>query len=333
MLTIVIFNTILITLGLSLLYLVIRKEIQNLNSSKNDDYSKFADLQKILVESFSLLKQEVSDNLKSSIEKQLQIIQSSSKLEELARNLETSVSEIGSFKEILLGPKNRGYLGEIMLEEILKNLPSDYYEKQYLLGNDRVDYILKINDHIIPIDSKFPVHNFSSQDENSEKTNKEKLKKELIRNIKSKIEEISKKYILPSRGTVEFAIMYLANEGIYYELLSDKFYDDVWDLAREKSVFITSPKTFELICSSLLLIIRRQELSNNVKEILDSLNQLEKDLIELHGKFNTSYNQLINSFRNFQEISRILTRFITNFKTLIKKEEKLESSIKEKTLV
>jgi len=240
--------------------------------------------------------------------------------------------EIRTFKEILAGPKNRGFLGEIMLEEIIKNLPSSYYEKQYPIGFERVDYVLKLNDLIIPIDAKFPVQNFNQILSNEEK-NKQTLKKELIKNLKNKIEDIAKKYISPSKGTVEFALMYLANEGIYYELLSDKDYEEVWNFAREKSVFITSPKNFELICSSLLLVIRKQELGQNIYQILMNLHQLEKDLLELNQYFETLYKQLSNSFTNLQKFERILNRFIINYRSLLKSEEKLEQKIKERSLI
>jgi DNA recombination protein RmuC len=316
------FNILIIFGGLILIYFLLKKDIEKLISqSKDSDTQKFLDLQNKIIESFGRLGKEVQEHLRTTLEKQEKIVETTSKIEELTRNLESSAIEIRTFKEILAGPKNRGFLGEIMLEEIIKNLPSSFYEKQYQLGFDRVDYVLKFNDLIIPIDAKFPVQSFQGS------------KKELIKNLKNKIEEISRKYILPSRGTVEFALMYLANEGIYYELLSDKDYAEVWDFAREKSVFLTSPKNFELICSSLLLVIRKQELGQNIQQILMNLHQLEKDLLELSQQFEKSYHQLRNSFSNLQEFERILNRFIINYRSLLKSEEKLEQKIKERSLI
>jgi DNA recombination protein RmuC len=318
----ILFNIFIILGGLILVYFLLKKDFEKLISqSKDSDTQKFLDLQNKIIESFGLLGKEVQEHLRTTLEKQEKIIETTSKIEELTRNLESSAIEIKTFKEILAGPKNRGFLGEIMLEEIIKNLPSSFYEKQYQLGFDRVDYVLKLNDLIIPIDAKFPVQSFQGS------------KKELIKNLKNKIEEISRKYILPSRGTVEFALMYLANEGIYYELLSDKDYAEVWDFAREKSVFLTSPKNFELICSSLLLVIRKQELGQNIQQILMNLHQLEKDLLELSQQFETSYKQLRYSFTNLQEFERILNRFIINYRSLLKSEEKLEEKIKERSLI
>lgn len=305
---------------------------KKLESKPNQETSSFLDLSNKIIEGFNTLRQDLGQNLEKTLQKQEKIVESSSKLEELSRSLESSAFEIKTFKEILSGPKNRGNFGEIMLEEIIKNLPLSFYEKQYQLGTERVDYILKLNDVIIPIDAKFPVKNFQNLFELQEKE-KANTKRELIRNLKLKIEDIWKKYIFPLQGTVEFALMYLANESIYYELLSDKDFNDIWDFARKKSVFISSPKTFELICSSLLLVIRKQEIGQNVHQILANLNQLEKDLSELNQQFEKSYTQLKYSFNNIQELERIINRFIFNFKNLIRLEEKLNNKIKEKSLV
>lgn len=318
-------NILLITIGLIIIYLLLKKK-------KEPESERFLEIVNKFSEGFNMLREEIRKHLESALNRQEKFIESTSKIEEIARNIESSTGEVRTLKEILAGPKSRGYLGEVMLKEILKYLPSSFYEEQFPIGFDRVDYVLKLNNTIIPIDAKFALSNYQRIFEVEEK-DKQALKKELIRNLKNKIEEISKKYVLPSKGTVEFALMYLANEGIYYELLSDKDFNEVWEYAREKSVFLTSPKTFELICSSLLLIVRKQEFSQNIHQILANIQQLEKDLFELNQQFEKSFNQLKYSYDNLDRFSKILNRFINNFKTLIKSEEKLEEKIKERSLI
>jgi DNA recombination protein RmuC len=326
-----IFNTIII-FGLIIVIYYIWRLNNKISSKPNESSSNFLELTNKIIEGFNNLRQELNQNLQITLQKQEKIVESSSKLEELSRSLSMSAFEFKTFKEVLAGPKTKGDLGERMLEEIIKNLPSSYYEKQYSLGSEKVDYIIKLNDILIPIDSKFPTQNFHNL-LNADEKDKSTIKKDLIRNLKIKIEEISRKYILPNKGTVEFALMYLANEGIYYEILSDKEYQTIWDFAREKSIFITSPKNFEIICSSLLLVIRKQEFAQNINQILANINQLDKEIIELNQQFEKSYNQLKYSFNNLQELERILNRFTINFKNLIKLERKVELPQKERSLV
>jgi len=313
-----------------ILYYVLRKDLENfINKNKENEFQKFLDLQNRINENFSSLKKEVENHLANTLQKQEKIMEYTFKIEELTRDIKLSTEEMKTLKEILTGPKERGFFGERMLEEILSKLPANLYEKQYKIGSDKVDFVIKVNNFLIPIDSKFPVANFKGIFSKEERQN---VKKDLIKRLKLEIENISKKYILPSKGTVEFALMYLANEAIYYELLSDKDFDEVWEYAREKSVFITSPKNFEIVCSSLIFFSSRQQISENINQILTNLHQLEKDLIELADQFEKSYNQLRYSFLNIQEFERILNRFIFNFKSLIKKEEKIEEKVKEKIL-
>ncbi|MCS7200958.1 MAG: DNA recombination protein RmuC [Patescibacteria group bacterium] len=309
---------IIIGIALVIIFYFLWNLNKKLEPKNHQPENNFLDLSNKIIEGFNHLRQELLHSLQITIQKQERFVESSSKLEELSRALESSAIEIKTFKEILAGPKNRGQFGEIMLEEIIKTLPYSFYEKQYQLGTERVDYVLKLNDVIIPIDAKFPIQNFQNLFNSSQEKDIIQIKRELIRNLKYKIDDISKKYILPSKGTVEFAIMYLANESLYYELLSDKDFQEVWDFAREKAVFISSPKNFEFVCSSLLLVLRKQELSKNIQQIISQLSQLEKDLFELESKLKTSQTQLNNSFRNLEDLSKTLNRFITNFKFLTK---------------
>lgn len=305
------------------------EDIQNFLVLNQKITEIFQTLEQGLLERFKNLSQEIAYRYEESLKKQEKFIETSSKLEELARNLELSVMETKEIKSALLGPKTRGYFGEIMLEEILSQLPSSLYEKQYKLGFDYVDYVLKINGVLIPIDSKFPYEKFKKENLTEEERNR--FKRELKNNLKEKILTISRKYIQPYKGTVEFVIMYLANEGIYYELLSDKDYDEIWELARENSVVLTSPKIFEILISSLLLALRKQELAKNLDFILQNLNQLEKDLRSLEDSFEKSFNQLQNSFKNFTETSRILIKLSYNLKNILKNKD--EAKIKERSLV
>ncbi|MER3406956.1 MAG: hypothetical protein C4278_00785 [Patescibacteria group bacterium] len=319
----------IIILALGLIYFIFKKELESLKKQRDIDGLKqitdlFNSLEKNMLEKFKILNEELAQKYELTIQKQEKIIETSGKLEELARNLEMSLLETKTIKEILMGPKTRGQWGEKILEEIISQLPSSFYEKQYRLSNDIVDYVLKLNDQIIPIDVKFPLIKFEEGEDSV------KIKKQIINNLKEKIESISRKYILPYKGTVDFAIMYIANEKIFYEILSDKDYEEVWNFAKEKSVFLASPKTFEVLVSSLLLALRRQELSRNIHIILENLNQLDKDLKILEEHFEKSYYQLNQSFKNLMDFSRIFSRFISNFRSLLQVKNK---EIKEKILV
>jgi DNA recombination protein RmuC len=241
------------------------------------------------------------------------LIEESAKTSENVKILQEYTSEIENFKNILLGPKERGFFGEVLLEEILSRLPNNLVLKQYAInGYQRVDYALKIEDSIIPIDAKFPLENYLKLNNDPE------AKRNLIKNLKEKIKSINQKYIQPASGSVEFAILYLPNEGLYYELFQDLSYQEVWDFAKENSVIIASPKIFEHLVGILFLTLRKTLLREEIDHIIKILAQIEKDTETLKAQFVKSEKQLTDGLKNLQIFKHSLNKFISNISSAIR---------------
>jgi DNA recombination protein RmuC len=70
--------------------------------------------------------------------------------------------QLQDLQDILRNPKQRGVLGEFILENVLSNvLPPDSYQIQYSFDNGEiVDAVVFAKDKIIPIDSKFSLENY-----------------------------------------------------------------------------------------------------------------------------------------------------------------------------
>ncbi len=77
---------------------------------------------------------------------------------------------------------------------------------------------------------------FRSEDEKE----KDAFRTLFIRDVKKHIKDISSKYILPAEGTVDFALMYLPSEAVYYEVVN---LTDLMDYARDLRVYPVSPTT------------------------------------------------------------------------------------------
>src|SRR3989344_2619597 len=210
------------------------------------------------------LRQAVDDKLGTSATMFQQQYSESAKLIQAVTQELTRVSEgqkqvmniteqLKSLQDILKNPKQRGVLGEYYLESLLKNvMPPASYQMQYAFPNGTiVEAVVFVKDKIIPIDSKFSLENYNRIAEARDQTERDRLQKAFVQDLKNSIVETSK-YIKPNAGTMEFAFMFIPHEAIYYDLLVNKIgaiqTEDTENLiqraASKYKVIIVSPTSF-----------------------------------------------------------------------------------------
>ena len=197
--------------------------------------------------------------------------------------LEEFNKDMKDLSNILKSPKLRGGLGEQFLYEILENaLPKDLYKTQYKFRDGSIaDAVLITEKGMIPVDSKFSMENFKAMiTEDSEET-RNKYKKEFVKDVKKRIDEISKKYILPEEGTTDQAIMYIPSENIYYELIVNT--PSIEEYAQRQNVLLTSPNTFSYFVKIVMVAYQQNELAKHAGEILKALSGIRVEAEKFGG--------------------------------------------------
>jgi DNA recombination protein RmuC len=213
-------------------------------------------------------------------------------------------SEIGrsmqSLQEFLQSPKLRGNIGEQVLKELLaQSLPPDAYIFQYqFLSGERVDAVIKTSQGMISIDSKFPMATFKTLSDSVSQDEKNTLKKDFIRDVKKHINSISKKYILPSEGTMDYALMYIPAESVYYEIINTQ---ELYDFASQLRVIPVSPMSFYAYLKVILVSLEGQRIHKEVNTIMRSLQSMRNDfskvdeaILLLHKHVNHAHAQSSN---------------------------------------
>ena len=229
------------------------------------------------------------------------------------------LSEIGrgikELQQFLSSPKIRGSIGEQILKDFLKQyFPKDSFRLQYQFKNgEKVDAAIFTSSGIIPIDSKFPLENFKKYISSQNEEEKNKFKKEFIADVKKHIQNISKKYILPEEKTVDYALMYIPSEKIYYEVISN---DEIFDYAGEKMVLPVSPLSLYAYIKSILLSLEGQKIEEKAKRIVNLLaaikkdyQKIEEDFLVLNRHLNNAYNQSNNVGKLIQNLGQKLLSF------------------------
>lgn len=201
--------------------------------------------------------------------------------------------DIRRLSEVLASPKARGNFGEEMLENMLSQVLSrEFYQAQYRFKNGEVvDFIIRVGEKILPIDSKFSLENFRLYKEAREDTAAENLKRAFFRDIKKRIDEIHKKYILPQEGTFDFALMYIPSEGVFSEALEDS---DVVAYARNKKVYFVSPNTLYHHLQIVLLSLRGQQINEAAEQIMRMVGGIKQE----SEKFGRNLGVLSNHIKN-----------------------------------
>ena len=181
------------------------------------------------------IRRTVDDKLTSSLDGRLS--DSYARISERLEHMYKSVGEmksladgIADIKRVFTNVKLRGTWGETQLQALLEQMlaPEQYRAGVRLnpLDNSLVDFavLLPAKDDetvYLPIDSKFPVEEYTRLCEAAERGDKEaeeRARKNLERAVKVQADSIAKKYIIPP-FTTDFAVMYLPLEGLYAEIL------------------------------------------------------------------------------------------------------------------
>ena len=259
--------------------------------------------------------------------------------QKLSKNLEIFASvqkSIGEFSEIgrsmkelqeyLTSPKLRGNIGEHVLKELLaQNFPKSSYKLQYHFKTGSiVDAVLITSQGLIPIDSKFPIDTFKKIAKATNKDEIAAIKKDFERDVKKHVDDIARKYILAEEKTVDYALMYIPSESVYYELINS---ETVFDYAGQNRVLPVSPMSFYAYIKAILISFEGEKIETKAKEILKILQAIKKDyqktdeaLSVLNRHVTNAYNQSSQVSKTFSSLGQKLES--TNLMT-IENEKKL----------
>lgn len=298
----------------------IDSKISETNKTLEDKLFKTNEvIDKKLSESWKML----SDNMSKTFATSTKINEEANKrIEEITKKLtqleETNkqIKDIGwqlkGLENVLKNPKQRWNLGEYFLKELLENVfTSDQYKLQYTMDEVWiVDAALFIGWKVIPIDSKFPQENYEKLIASEDEFSIKKYSGELKKDIKNRIDETSK-YILPEKGTTDFAFMLIPAEWLYYDL----FINRVWDIepkklieyAFSKKVIICSPSSFYAYLQTVLQGMKALQIEEQAKEIQKYVIKLQKDLASYEDLFKKMWNSLGTTVNHYNSAYKRLT--------------------------
>ncbi|SNZ09102.1 DNA anti-recombination protein (rearrangement mutator) RmuC [Persephonella hydrogeniphila] len=315
---------------------VVHKTAGDLNS-KSDNIShetkeKLSELEKEITKTIKEISQSLSENtsriiidIKNTIQKinteftesTSQLSEKLGKIDQQLQNIEKISSEIQTLQNILKPPKQRGIFGEKLLELLIKDiLPENKYAFQFPIGTDKVDAVLKLDGKILPIDAKFPLDNFLKS------INDDANLKNLIKNTKNMIDDISSKYIKPSEyKTTNFALMYIPAESVWYEIFVKN--PDIYKYAIQKRVFPVSPHTIMTYLQVISEGLKAFEIEKDVEIVINEINSLKNEIEKTVNEYEILERHLSNAIKKVNLTKELLIEINTKIETF-GKSKKLE---------
>ncbi len=287
--------------------------------------------QLILHQRLDALSQLVSDQLRESrestqkatlaVHQQVQgFTQGMTQLQEGLKNMHESVKNVSSFQDLFRNPKLRGQWGEMSLEASLAQyFPRDRYNIQhYFSSGEAVDAVLKLpNETLLPIDSKFNWDNFQKMVNADNDIHRDGFRKLFLSDVKKKVDEIAGKYILPSEGTTDFALMFVPAETVYYEMINNIKEVDIPEYARKKKVMLVSPNTFALSVSAIHHWYRDVQINKQTQSIIKKLERVVADSSKLSDDFRKLGNHISNAKSSYDETEKRLSLMVDRVQKVV----------------
>lgn len=266
-----------------------RKEIsENLMRLQNSNEKSLEQLRTGNEKKLEEMRETVDEKLKASVEKRFnesfksistqltQVYQGLGEMKSLANG-------VGDLKKVMEGVKTRGIYGEVQLGAIIEDiLNKSQYEENIITkqgSNDRVEFAVRMpgkeSDVFLPIDSKFPVENYSRLIAAYDKGDKDEIlvyQKALAADVKEQAKKISTKYIDPPK-TTDFGIMFVPTESLYAEIIRIPGLSD--EMRQKYNITIAAPSTLPVMLNGLLMGFRTVAIEKRSAEVWQTLGAVK----------------------------------------------------------
>ncbi|MEK7577326.1 MAG: DNA recombination protein RmuC [Patescibacteria group bacterium] len=266
--------------------------IENTNKALNDSMrGQTSDVAKLLQSNSN----ELSERLDTAARVIGDLKQSLGEMSEVGRGIKT-------LQEFLQSPKLRGNIGEQVLSDMIgQSFPKNAFHLQYQFRSGvKVDAVLKTDAGLLCVDSKFPMENFTKIHNGETEGMREKAKKDFSTDVKKHIMDISRKYIVPEEGTMDFALMYIPSESVYYELAN---LNDLMQFARSQRVYPVSPNTLYAHLQVLLLSFQGKDLEQKSHEVFRLLRAIQKDYSKVEENIVVLGKHIHNAYNSMSSVS------------------------------
>jgi DNA recombination protein RmuC len=204
----------------------------------------------------------------------------SSQLREAGRNTQVLAETTQSLREALSSTTARGQWGERMAEDVLRLAGFvdgvNYRRHQPIAGSGGIpDYTFLLpQGQALHMDVKFPLNNYLRFHEAGSDVERERWRKEFLRDVRSRLKEVTSRDYEAAANTVDCVLLFIPNESVY-AFIQEQDRTILDDALRNKVVFC-SPLTLFAVLAVIRQAVDNFRLSQTTHEILELLQAFDK---------------------------------------------------------
>jgi DNA recombination protein RmuC len=130
--------------------------------------------------------------------------------------------------------------------------------------------------------------------------------------VQKHIDKIAESYIKPDEGTLDFAIMYIPAENVYYEAMVKTAEDttSIQDYAMERKVFPVSPNLLYVYLMTIVMGLHGLQIEKQAAEIRQNLKTLKNSFGDFISLWDTLGGHLRNAHGKHDEGQKKLDKFV-----------------------
>jgi DNA recombination protein RmuC len=189
-------------------------------------------------------------------------------------------TQTSRLSEVLSGTQTRGQWGERMAEDVLRLagfVEGIQYRKQHQVpgGASRPDFTFFVHTQLLHMDVKTPMAEYQRYLTGATESEREAGAKSFKRDVRARIKEVvTRDYIDPEGGTLDYMLVFIPNEQVYGFLHEND--PELLEVALRQKVVLCSPLTLFAILAVIRQASENFKLTEQTNEILSALGGFNK---------------------------------------------------------
>lgn len=246
--------------------------------------------------------------------------------------LERISGNLDELRSMFVLPRTRGDVGEKLLNELLRNwLPPETFALQYgFKDGTRADAVIFLGNYKVAIDAKFPFQSvrevFSGPDDcgtnRGEQTipSDRKIPAQVKRTFIQHARSIAEKYIRPDQGTLQFSLMYVPSEALYYNCFVED--SELSAAVLAEKVVPVGPSNLFLYLQTVAYGLRGFNFPKQAEEVISRLTEVQQEM----GAFDKEMATATTHLKNF---TRMFDSLLSRYRTIDNLVKRIESRRRE----